>query len=103
MRSEVSRELSEKIARLVESESRNDNSAILSAIERINLRLDKLEETMNAAASGTVVQPHPSLDKFVIAEAVVETLRTDKNEKACAFEPNGKPCDHCSMCNSRGF
>jgi hypothetical protein len=23
-------------------------------------------------------------------------------EKACQFEP-GRPCDHCSMCNSRGF
>jgi len=24
-------------------------------------------------------------------------------EKACTFEPNGKPCDHCAMCSSRGF
>ena len=24
-------------------------------------------------------------------------------EKVCTFEPHDKPCDHCSMCSSRGF
>jgi hypothetical protein len=46
---------------------------------------------------------HPSLDKFNVAEAVVEELVSFfEQEKACMFEPN-KSCDKCSMCSSRGF
>ena len=49
-------------------------------------------------------ETHPSIDKFTIAEAIADRIFSGvESEKACAFEPNGKPCDHCSMCNSRGF
>jgi hypothetical protein len=77
-------------------------ATILAAIEKINHRLDKLEQ---GAAIPTAVTPsHPSLDKFIIAEAIVDSLfAQDTKEKACSLEPSGKPCDHCSMCNSRGF
>ena len=37
------------------------------------------------------------------AEAIVDSLFDHHSkEKACTFEPS-KPCDHCSMCSSRGF
>ena len=79
-----------------------DLSALFAAVEKINHRLDRLE-----AVSGPAVEsgshPHPSLDKFNVAEAIADTIFAHYNkEKACQFEPD-KPCDHCSMCNSRGF
>jgi len=68
---------------------------LLAAIKNINRRLDKLE---NVASPGL---NHPSLDKLSIAEAIANSI-FDSKEKACTFEPS-KPCDHCSMCNTRGF
>lgn len=82
----------------------NDNglAQILSAIEQINQRLDRLEERP-AAASGPEMLKHPSLDKLSIAEAIADSIfGPNGKEKACTFEPS-RPCDHCSMCNSRGF
>jgi hypothetical protein len=77
-------------------------ATILAAIEKINHRLDKLEQGPTIFSAAT--PSHPSLDKFVIAEAIVDSLfAQDAKEKACSLEPSGKPCDHCSMCNSRGF
>lgn len=47
---------------------------------------------------------HPSLEKFGVEEAVVSELVDHfEKEKVCNVEPGGKPCDHCAMCNSRGF
>jgi hypothetical protein len=47
---------------------------------------------------------HPSLDRFGVEEATVsELVDFFQNEKACSLEPDGKPCDHCAMCSSRGF
>jgi hypothetical protein len=47
---------------------------------------------------------HPSLEKFGVEEAVVsELVDYFEKEKICSVEPGGKPCDHCAMCNSRGF
>lgn len=52
----------------------------------------------NAAAD------HPSQERFGVEEATVaELVEFFENEKKCSVEPGGKPCDHCSMCNSRGF
>ena len=77
-------------------------ATVLAAIEKINHRLDKLEQ--GPIISTPIPSAHPSLDKFVIAEAIVDGLfAQDTKEKACSLEPSGKPCDHCSMCNSRGF
>jgi hypothetical protein len=92
--------LSEKIAKLLESESQpSDTAAIFAALEKINHRLDKLEKRLANPQSA-----HPSLEKFSIAEAISDAVIDAKSkEKACTFEPNGKPCDHCSMCSSRGF
>ena len=75
---------------------------ILSALEQINKRLDRLEERP-AAASPPLALKHPSLDKLNIAEAIADSIFGPQGkEKACTFEPS-RPCDHCSMCNSRGF
>lgn len=47
---------------------------------------------------------HPSQEQFGIAEATVaELVEFFESEKKCAIEPGEKPCDHCSMCSSRGF
>ena len=47
---------------------------------------------------------HPSEEKFGVEEATVSALVDYfEKEKLCSVEPGGKPCDHCSMCSSRGF
>ena len=47
---------------------------------------------------------HPSEEKFGVEEAVItELVDYFEKEKTCSMEPGGKPCDHCSMCSSRGF
>ena len=49
-------------------------------------------------------QNHPSQERFGVEEATVaELVEFFESEKKCAVEPGGKPCDHCSMCSSRGF
>ena len=47
---------------------------------------------------------HPSQERFGVEEATVaELVEFFESEKKCSIEPGGKPCDHCSMCSSRGF
>jgi hypothetical protein len=47
---------------------------------------------------------HPSEERFGVEEATVsELVDFFQSEKQCNVEPGGKPCDHCSMCSSRGF
>ena len=47
---------------------------------------------------------HPSQERFDIDEAVVsELVEFFEQEKQCSVDPSGKPCDHCAMCNARGF
>jgi hypothetical protein len=56
--------------------------------------------------SGTYVPAtsHPSQEQFTgIGEAVSELVEFFEREKTCTVEPGDKPCDHCGMCNSRGF
>jgi hypothetical protein len=51
-----------------------------------------------------ITSSHPSQERFNVNEAIVDELvEFFEKEKACSFEPNGKPCDHCAMCSSRGF
>ncbi len=78
-----------------------DLATLFASIAKINHRLDKLEGSQ--ATPIDLKPPHPSLDKLNIAEAIADSIFGSQfKEKACQFEP-GKPCDHCSMCNSRGF
>ena len=104
--SSTEKALAEKIARLLESDGQTpDLAKLYASIEKLNHRLDKLESAINPQS--TIRNPqskHPSLEKFDVAEAVADEIFVGlQKEKACTFEPNGKPCDHCSMCNSRGF
>jgi len=47
---------------------------------------------------------HPSEERFGVEEATVsQMVDYFQSEKTCTMEPGGKPCDHCSMCSSRGF
>jgi hypothetical protein len=47
---------------------------------------------------------HPSQERFGVDEAAVsELVEFFEAEKQCSVDPSGKPCDHCSMCSSRGF
>lgn len=94
MNQKEARDLAEKIAGLMSGGG--DLAAISASLNRINERLDRLE-----GVPSTAVASHPSLDKLNIAEAIADSVFGQK-EKACTFEPS-KPCDHCSMCNTRGF
>jgi len=47
---------------------------------------------------------HSSQERYGVEEAAVtELVEFFENEKKCAIDPSGKPCDHCAMCSSRGF
>ena len=98
--------LAEKIASILESEVQSPDLALLYAsIEKIGHRLDKVEAALNPPPQLSNPQlSHPSLQKFAVAEAIADEIFSGlQKEKACTFEPNGKPCDHCAMCSSRGF
>jgi hypothetical protein len=98
--------LAERIARLLDSDLANPELAsIFATLEKINHRLDKLEASSNPQPQiQNLTLTHPSQERFPIAEAIADDIFTGiQKEKACTFEPNGKPCDHCSMCSSRGF
>lgn len=97
--------LAERIARLLESDQQGgDLASIFAAVEKINHRLDKLEVSSDPRSAIPAPRSnHPSQEKFAVLEAVADQIIDGlKNEKACTFEPH-KPCDHCSMCSSRGF
>ena len=96
--------LAEKIAEVIAAGNKpSDLAALNESMGRISERLDRLEAS-TIKEQKTFIATHPSQDKFAVAEAIVDRL-FDSNikEKTCTFEPNDRPCDHCSMCSSRGF
>jgi hypothetical protein len=114
--------MAERIARRVAGNppsvsSRMDISSELAAmrasLNELQSRLIQIESKINIepAAPRThspwlagVNANHPSLERFGVEEATVtELVDFFQNEKTCSVEPGGKPCDHCSMCSSRGF
>lgn len=97
--------LADKIAQMLESETPSpDTAALYAGLEKINHRLDKLEAAISGRPPATAPVVHPSQDKFSVIEAFAEEIVSGlRQEKTCTFEPNGRPCDHCSMCSSRGF
>lgn len=76
-------------------------------IFKILKRGEKLDDALAQNPQSEIRNPqlsHPSLEKFDVAEAIADEIFAGlQKEKACTFEPNGKPCDHCAMCSSRGF
>ena len=99
--------LAQKIARILEAESASvDLSAIQAGLDKINERLERLESAQAIPHSALHIphSTHPSQERFEVVEAIADQIFAGiQKEKACTFEPNGKPCDHCSMCSSRGF
>ena len=108
MSNENTQNLAEKIANLLQNESQGvDLSSLQSSIEKLNQRLDGIESKLDSNKTNTQVTKlnsnHPSLNKYNVIEAIVDEVFEQAEEKTCTFEPNGKPCDHCSMCSSHGF
>jgi hypothetical protein len=62
------------------------------------------QEISQSEIRNSQLPSHPSQERFGVAEATVaELVEFFESEKKCSVEPGGKPCDHCSMCSSRGF
>jgi hypothetical protein len=101
--------LAERIARLLqESEKGSVDDFLRASLEKINQRLDKIESQIETQSPKPKTQnPKPlhfSQEKFKSLEELAdEIIANMQNEKACPYEPTGKPCDHCAMCSSRGF
>lgn len=99
-------DLATQIAQLVARESNpGDLASIRSALDKINVRLDALESShSNGTVAPAHMHKHPSLEKLKMLEGLADKVfGNDPNAATCGFEPGNKPCDHCSMCNSRGF
>ena len=100
--------LAKKIAFLLQTETESVNISIQSNIEKINQRLDTIESNIAFQNPKSKIQNpksyHSSQEKFTNLEDLAdEIIAGMETEKACPYEPAGKPCDHCSMCSSRGF
>ena len=111
MKNEQTQNLVERIAALLQENSTGNDDFLHSSIEKINLRLDRIESKIDSQHSkhppsltNTQKTSHFSQEKFAnLEEFADEVINSMQNEKACPFEPAGKPCDNCAMCNSRGF
>lgn len=110
MEKEKTQKLIQQIALLLQAEEKgSDDSAFLRhSLEKINTRLDKIEvhiASQNPKSHLPNSKPfHSSQEKFKsLGELADQIINSMQDEKACPYEPTGKPCDHCSMCSSRGF
>ena len=112
MESRKTHNLGERIAALLqENEKGNGDDLLRLSLEKINQRLDAIESNtalQNSPKSQSPINTarsfHFSQDKFTDLEELADEIINDlQNEKACPFEPAGKPCDNCAMCSSRGF
>lgn len=103
--------LAEKIALLLqENKKGSDRDFLRASLEKINARLDRIESQIalqNSNPQSAIPNSKPihfSQEKFKSLEEIADEIIADlENEKACPYEPAGKPCDHCAMCSSRGF
>ena len=109
MKKENAQKLMEKIALLLHEEEQgsSDSAYIRESLAKINQRLDTIESQLKAPNPPSEIHypesAHPSLEKLTFIEEMVdEIIFNQQIQKACLFEKN-KPCDNCSMCNSRGF
>lgn len=109
MSNKNSQNLLEKIALLLKEEEGKDDSAFLrESLTKINQRLDKIESQITTQNSQSQISKpqfiHPSMEKMRIIEEIVEEIfSAQQPQKLCTFEPHNKPCDNCSLCNTRGF
>jgi len=110
MENQNTHKLAEKIALLLRENENGSGADFRASLEKINQRLDKIESQLvfqNSNPKSQIPNPksfHPSQEKFPnLEELADEIINSMPNEKACPYEPTGKPCDHCAMCGSRGF
>ena len=108
MENQIAQNLAERVALLLQGNGKGSDDFLRSNLEKINQRLDEIESNLTAGNSKSKVQNlksnHFSQEKFTdLEEFAAEIINGLPNEKACPYEPTGKPCDHCAMCNSRGF
>lgn len=107
MSDDKTQKLAERIALLLqENEKGSDENFLRTSLEKINERLDKIESQLAVSSPKSQVPNlkfHWSQEKFANLEELADQIINSQNEKACPYEPAGKPCDHCAMCNSRGF
>ena len=110
MNEEKAKSIAEKIALLLQKNENGSGDDLRASLEKINQRLDKIESQLsfqNLNPQSAIRNPqstHPSQEKFAnLEELADEIINSMQNEKACPYEPTGKPCDHCAMCSSRGF
>ncbi len=100
--------LAARIAQLLQENEKESDDLLRASLEKINQRLDKIESQIATQSPKPKTENrkpfHFSQEKFKsLEELAVEIIDQLENEKACPYEPTGKPCDHCAMCNSRGF
>jgi hypothetical protein len=99
---EKAKQIAERVASRLNGNSSDEVSVLRENIAQLNSRIQQLESQITPPSAIGSSQ-HPSLEKFNVAEAVVEELVSFfEQEKNCMFEPD-KSCDKCSMCSSRGF
>jgi hypothetical protein len=101
---EKAKQIADRAAKRLNGNSNDEVASLRENIVQLNSRIQQLESQIipNSAFQPQNSQ-HPSLDKFNVAEAVVEELVSFfEQESACIFEPD-KSCDKCSVCSSRGF
>ena len=108
MNQEKAGNIAEKIALLLQENENGSGDDLRASLEKINRRLDVIESQISFQNSKSQTPNpksfHPSQEKFSnLEELAVEIINSMQNEKACPYEPTGKPCDHCAMCSSRGF
>lgn len=101
--------LAEQIAQFLQNNAKgSDDDFLRLNLEKINTRLDNIESNfIQQNIKSEIRNPkslHPSQEKFLnLEELADEIISNFQTEKTCPYEPTAKPCDNCSMCNSRGF
>ena len=110
MTNENTQNLASRIAQLLQENEKESGDLLRASLEKINQRLDQIENQIalqNSNPKSAIPNPkssHVSQEKFSSLEELADDIIAGlENEKACPYEPTGKPCDHCSMCSSRGF
>jgi hypothetical protein len=93
---------------LQNSQKSSGDDFLRESLEKINQRLDNLESQITSENRKSKFQNpksnHFSQEKFTnLEELADEIIAGMETEKACPYEPTGKPCDHCAMCSSLGF
>lgn len=113
METNAAKNLAEQIALLLQGNGKetDDFMFLRSSLEKINERLNDIETNIAFQNPKSEIRNlktnHPSREKFAVLEAIADDgddgFGQYEAEKPCPYEPTGKLCDHCSMCNSRGF